>query len=91
MTFSLPICHRGLFLQDSFFEYVYGAFDEAVRRILQRWGETNFVQELMSDTKLRLSSNLSRYRQLRPHNLKEEDQAAVLTADTNTNKVCSLR
>lgn len=90
ITHTLPIFHRGPFLQDSSFEYVYGAFDEALQRILQRWGEMNFVEELMSDTKLRLSSNLSRYRQLRPHKLKEEDQAAVFIADINTNKVCSI-
>ncbi|KAK3873932.1 hypothetical protein Pcinc_021089 [Petrolisthes cinctipes] len=87
MTFSLPISHRGLFLQDSIFEYAYAAFDEAVRRILEGWGERISVDEVKDNTKLRLSSNLSRYRQLRPHNLKEKDQAVVLTADTNTNRI----
>ncbi|KAK4300944.1 hypothetical protein Pmani_026885 [Petrolisthes manimaculis] len=87
MTFSLPISHRGLFLQDSIFEYAYAAFDEAVRRILERWGERISVDEVKGNTKLRLSSNLSRYRQMRPHNMKEKDQAVVLTADTNNNRI----
>ena len=87
LDLSLPVWRKGLFLQDSFFQYVYDAFENAVRDILQRWGETEFLWDHWQDPKLRLADTLSRYRQLRTHNLKEEDQAVTVTCDAATQKV----
>lgn len=84
---SLPVWRKGLFLQDSFFQYIYEAFENAVREILQRWGETEFLWERWDDPKLRLTDALSRYRQLRTHNLREEDQAVTVTSDGVSHKV----
>ena len=83
MAFDLPISRRGHFFKDSFFENAHQQFNSTVRGILQRWGETDFL----GDPKLRLSDTLSRYRQLRTHNLKEEDQAVTVTCDAATQKV----
>ncbi|KAK8398783.1 hypothetical protein O3P69_004110 [Scylla paramamosain] len=84
---SLPVWRKGLFLQDSFFQYVYEAFENAVKEILQRWGETDFLLNQWQDPKLRFSNILSRYRQLRTHNLKEEDQAVTVTCDATSQKI----
>lgn len=84
---SLPVWRKGLFLQDSFFQYVYEAFENAVREILQRWGEREFLWEEWEDPKVRLTDALNRYRQLRTHNLREEDQAVTVTSDAVSHKV----
>lgn len=84
---SLPVWRKGLFLQDSFFQYVYEAFENAVREILQRWGEEEFLREQWDDPKLRLTDALRRYRQMRTYNLREEDQAVTVTSDAVTHKV----
>lgn len=85
-NFELPISRRGHFFQDAAFENTYEQLHENVRRILQSWGETDFLlgQEHM---KLRPSDTLSRFRQLRRHNLKEEDQAVTVTSDATSHKV----
>lgn len=87
LSFSLPVWRKGLFLQDSFFQYVYEAFESAVREILHRWGETDLLWEQWEDPRLRLTDALSRYRQLRTHNLREEDQAVTVTSDVASHKV----
>lgn len=87
MTFDLPISRKGHFFQDSFFENAHEQFNSTVRRILQRWGETDFLGKQWDDPKLCLSNALSRYRQLRTHNLKEEDQAVTVTSSVSSHKV----
>lgn len=86
-TFELPISRRGHFFQDSAFENAYEQLNNNVRQILQRWGETDFLSELSNDSKLRPSDSLDRFRQLRRHNLKEEDQAVTVASDATTHKV----
>lgn len=86
-TFELPISRRGHFFQDSAFENAYEQLNNNVRRILQRWGETDFLSERSDDSKLRPSDTLNRFRELRRHNLKEEDQAVTVASDANTHKV----
>ena len=86
MTFDLPISRRGHFFKDSFFENAHHQFNSTVRNILRRWGDTDFL----GDPKLCLSDTLSRYRQLRTHNLKEEDQAVTVTYDAGSQKVSDM-
>ncbi|KAK4300942.1 hypothetical protein Pmani_026883 [Petrolisthes manimaculis] len=86
-SFNLPINRRGLFFQDSFFNNSYDHFDNTIRRIMQGWGATNLLTNLQDDAKLRLSNNLSQYRQLRTHNLKEEDQAVTVVSDNSCHKI----
>ncbi|KAK3873930.1 hypothetical protein Pcinc_021087 [Petrolisthes cinctipes] len=86
-SFNLPISRRGLFFQDSFFNNSYDHFDNTIRRIMQGWGATNLLTDLRDDAKMSLSNNLSRYRQLRTHNLKEEDQAVTVVSDNSCHKI----
>lgn len=86
-NFELPISRRGHFFQDAAFESTYEQLNENVRRILQRWGETDFLSE-PEHVKIRPSESLSRFRQLRKHNyLKEEDQAVTVASDATSHKV----
>ncbi|XP_045131968.1 serine-rich adhesin for platelets-like isoform X1 [Portunus trituberculatus] len=86
-TFELPITRRGHFFQDSAFENAYEQLNNNVRRILQQWGETDFLSELSSDSKLSHSNSLDHFRQLRRDNLREEDQAVTVASDATTYKI----
>nr|XP_045610251.1 uncharacterized protein LOC123765552 [Procambarus clarkii] len=86
-NFSLPISRRGLFFQDSFFGHAQALFNDAVQEALGRWGETSLLADRLDDNKLRLSNNLSRYRQLREHNQKEEVLAVTASTDTTCHKI----
>ncbi|KAG0694040.1 Protein lethal(2)essential for life [Chionoecetes opilio] len=83
MSFDLPISRRGHFFKDSIFENAHQQFNSTVKGILQRWGETDFL----GNPKLCLPDALSRYRQLRTHNLKEEDQAVTVNCDAASQKI----
>lgn len=83
----LPITRRGLFFSDSFFEDIRKDFENTVNETLRKWGETGLLTNGWGDANLRLPNNLSRYRQLRVHNLKEEDQAVTVTSDNARHKV----
>ncbi|XP_071550976.1 uncharacterized protein [Panulirus ornatus] len=88
LNFYLPISRRGLFLQDSFFEHAHALFNDAVRQVLGRWsGSESLMTDSWNDTNLCLSNNLSRYRQLRAQNLKEENQAVTARDDNASHKI----
>ncbi|XP_042240603.1 uncharacterized protein LOC121878438 [Homarus americanus] len=87
LNYYLPIFRKGLFLQDSFFEYVRQVFDDTIRDILRRWNETGFLGNTWNDTNFRLSENLSRYRRLRAQHQGEENQAVTVTSDSTGHKI----
>lgn len=79
----LPITRRGHFFQDSFFENARSHFDDAIRDVLGRWGETTMLTDKWQDT----DHIFNRYRQLRSNNLKEENQAVTVSSDNSSQKV----
>ncbi|XP_042240681.1 serine-rich adhesin for platelets-like [Homarus americanus] len=83
----LPISRRGLFFQDSHFGHAHALFEDALRQVLGSWGETEFLTDKLDDTSFRLSNNLSRYRQLRAQNLKEENLAITASSDNTCHKI----
>nr|XP_027233910.1 uncharacterized protein LOC113825292 [Penaeus vannamei] len=74
----LLITKRGNFFQDSFFLDAHRDFSAALRQVLGRCNQVNFED----DTDLRHTDILERYRQLRSRDLREENQAAIVTSDT---------
>lgn len=86
--YCLPITRRGLFFQDSSFEKARSQLEVAVQDILAKWGHKGLMTDKWDDV---VSNNsLTHYRQLRAHNLKQEDQAAVFTSDNTDHKVSYL-
>ncbi|ROT62315.1 hypothetical protein C7M84_019860 [Penaeus vannamei] len=73
----LLITKRGNFFQDSFFLDAHRDFSAALRQVLGRCNQDNFED----DTDLRHTDILERYRQLRSRDLREENQAAIVTSD----------
>ncbi|XP_071551064.1 LOW QUALITY PROTEIN: uncharacterized protein [Panulirus ornatus] len=84
---SLPIKRKGHFFDDSFFDDTRTDFHKAVNDILREWGETDLLGDTWDDTNLRHSNNLNRYRKLRAHNLKEDNQAVTVTDDNTCHKI----
>lgn len=79
----LPITRRGSFFQDSFFSNMHHDFDAAVREVLNRWSE----DDLTLTDRRNDSDIMGRYRQLRSRNMKEENQAIIVTSDSTSYKV----
>ncbi|XP_071527100.1 uncharacterized protein [Panulirus ornatus] len=72
----LPICHKGLFFHDSFFQDVRQDFETAVQDVLTKFG------------KVRSSSDdLSLYRNLRECDLRDENQAVKVTENQHGHQV----
>nr|XP_027233919.1 uncharacterized protein LOC113825302 [Penaeus vannamei] len=79
----LLITKRGNFFQDSFFLDAHRDFSAALRQVLGRCNQDNFED----DTDLRHTDILERYRQLRCRDLREENQAAIVTSDKSCMKI----
>ncbi|ROT62319.1 heat shock protein 21 [Penaeus vannamei] len=75
---SLAIARRGSFLQDSFFSDIRRDFDASVREILKKCDDSDLT--LTGDVSH--SDILSRYRQLRSRNMREENQAFCVSSDS---------
>ncbi|XP_069981188.1 protein lethal(2)essential for life-like [Penaeus vannamei] len=72
----LPIAEKGLFFHDSFFEDIRKHFETAIDQILDTWGETKSVSDLMSS-----------YRRVRNRNLQQENQVMAFSEDDQNHKV----
>ncbi|XP_063586537.1 uncharacterized protein LOC134764003 [Penaeus indicus] len=79
----LPIARRGSFFQDSFFSDIRQGFDASVREILKKCNDSDLT--VTDDISHR--GILSRYRQLRSRNMREEDQAFSVLSDDATIKI----
>ncbi|XP_063586542.1 uncharacterized protein LOC134764007 [Penaeus indicus] len=79
----LLITKRGNFFQDSFFLDTQRNFSAALRQVLDRCNEENFE----NDINLCYTDILERYRQLRSRDLKEENQAVIVTSDKSCLKI----
>ncbi|XP_047474762.1 uncharacterized protein LOC125029063 [Penaeus chinensis] len=79
----LPIARRGSFFQDSFFSDIRQGFDASVREILKKCNDS----DLTVTDDVSHSDILSRYRQLRSRNMREEDQAFSVSSDEATIKI----
>ncbi|KAK8382844.1 hypothetical protein O3P69_011416 [Scylla paramamosain] len=71
----LPISHSGPFFQDSFFTQAHQEFEEAMKKVLNTFGESPRADVMTS------------YRSLREQNLTEENQAVSVTEDSHQHKV----
>jgi len=80
---SLPIARRGSFFQDSFFSDLRQGFDASVREILKKCNDS----DLTVTDDVSHSDILSRYRQLRSRNMREEDQAFSVSSEGASLKV----
>ncbi|XP_047474990.1 protein lethal(2)essential for life-like [Penaeus chinensis] len=72
----LPIAEKGLFFHDSFFEDIRKHFETAIDQILDTWGESKSVSDLMSS-----------YRRVRGRNLQQENQVMAYSEDDQNHKV----
>ncbi|XP_037777747.1 protein lethal(2)essential for life-like [Penaeus monodon] len=72
----LPIAEKGLFFHDSFFEDIRKHFETAIDQILDTWGETKSVSDLMNS-----------YRRVRERNLQQESQVMAFREDDQNHKV----
>nr|XP_027228841.1 uncharacterized protein LOC113820696 [Penaeus vannamei] len=72
----LPIAEKGLFFHDSFFEDIRKHFETAIDQILDTWGETKSVSDLMSS-----------YRRVRDRNLQQENHVMAFSEDDHNHKV----
>nr|XP_027228840.1 uncharacterized protein LOC113820695 [Penaeus vannamei] len=75
----LPIAEKGLFFHDSFFEDIRKHFETAIDQILDTWGETKSVSDLMSS-----------YRRVRDRNLQQENHVMAFSEDDHNHKRLSL-
>ncbi|XP_037777726.1 LOW QUALITY PROTEIN: uncharacterized protein LOC119574521 [Penaeus monodon] len=74
--FHLPISERGPFFCDSFFQDTRHQFQEAVDQVLKEWGQLDSA-----------SDHMNMYRNLRKHNLQEENQAVAFNEDHQCYKI----
>ncbi|XP_037777724.1 uncharacterized protein LOC119574519 isoform X2 [Penaeus monodon] len=74
--FHLPISERGPFFCDSFFQDTRQQFQEAVDQVLKEWGQLDSA-----------SDHMNMYRNLRKHNLQEENQAVAFNEDHQCYKI----
>ncbi|XP_042889967.1 uncharacterized protein LOC122264926 isoform X2 [Penaeus japonicus] len=80
---SMPITRRGSFLQDSFFSDIRQDFDASIREVLKKWNDS----ELRLTDDVSHSDILSRYRQLRSRDMREENQAFSVSSDSDSLKI----
>ncbi|XP_047474849.1 uncharacterized protein LOC125029107 [Penaeus chinensis] len=72
----LPISERGPFFRDSFFQDTRQKFQQAVDQVLKEWGQLDSA-----------SDHMDMYRNLRKHNLQEENQAVAFSEDHQCYKI----
>ncbi|XP_047474080.1 uncharacterized protein LOC125028649 [Penaeus chinensis] len=72
----LPISERGPFFRDSFFQDTRQQFQQAVDKVLKEWGQLDSA-----------SDHMDMYRNLRKHNLQEENQAVAFNEDHQCYKI----
>ncbi|XP_063613733.1 uncharacterized protein LOC134786967 [Penaeus indicus] len=72
----LPISERGPFFGDSFFQDTRQTFQQAVDQVLKEWGQLDSA-----------SDHMDMYRNLRKHNLQEENQAVAFNEDHQCYKI----
>ncbi|XP_037777725.1 uncharacterized protein LOC119574520 [Penaeus monodon] len=72
----LPISERGPFFCDSFFQDTRQQFQEAIDQVLKEWGQLDSA-----------SDHMNMYRNLRKHNLQEENQAVAFSEDHQCYKI----
>ncbi|XP_063609825.1 uncharacterized protein LOC134783741 isoform X2 [Penaeus indicus] len=72
----LPISERGPFFRDSFFQDTRQTFQQAVDQVLKDWGQLDSA-----------SDHMDMYRNLRKHNLQEENQAVAFSEDHQCYKI----
>ncbi|XP_047474073.1 protein lethal(2)essential for life-like [Penaeus chinensis] len=72
----LPIAEKGLFFHDSFFEDIRKHFETAIDQILDTWGESKSVSDLMSS-----------FTRIRERNLQQENQAMAFSENDQNHKV----
>ncbi|XP_037777753.1 uncharacterized protein LOC119574553 [Penaeus monodon] len=72
----LPIFERGPFFCDSFFQDTRQQFQEAIDQVLKEWGQLDSA-----------SDHMNMYRNLRKHNLQEENQAVAFSEDHQCYKI----
>ncbi|XP_047474319.1 uncharacterized protein LOC125028831 [Penaeus chinensis] len=72
----LPISERGPFFRDSFFQDTRQQFQQAVDQVLKEWGQLDSA-----------SDHMDMYRNLRKHNLQEENQAVAFSEDHKCYKI----
>lgn len=87
---DVPFMKRGRFFDDSFFESSRFDFDKKVNEILARWGEEERLDRWDDDADLRLN-NFNRYRNLRSRDLRDDNQAIMVTSDDSVHKVCKRK
>ena len=78
--FVLPMCERGGFFQDSFFEDVRKQFESAMQDMVNKWGETTTASDVITS-----------YRNLRERDLQEKNQAMTSIEDQHCHKVSEPR
>ncbi|KAK8399063.1 hypothetical protein O3P69_004263 [Scylla paramamosain] len=83
---DVPFMKRGRFFDDSFFESSRFDFDKKVNEILARWGEEERLDRWDDDADLRLN-NFNRYRNLRSRDLRDDNQAIMVTSDDTAHKI----
>ncbi|XP_042889718.1 protein lethal(2)essential for life-like [Penaeus japonicus] len=72
----LPIAEKGLFFHDSFFQDIHKHFETAIDQILDLWGETKSMNDLMSS-----------FTRVRERNSQEENQVVAFSEDDQNHKV----
>ncbi|XP_063613732.1 uncharacterized protein LOC134786966 [Penaeus indicus] len=72
----LPISERGPFFGDSFFQDTRQTFQQAVDQVLKDWGQLDSA-----------SDHIDMYRNLRKHNLQEENQAVAFNENHQCYKI----
>lgn len=84
----LPLTRKGRFFEDSSFSTSHQHFDDAIKKILDKWNDTDFeLSDHWDDVGVRRNSFLNRYRRLRSQDLSEENQAVNVTSDNNSVKI----
>lgn len=73
---TLPITSRGSFFGDSFFKDTWKDFQEAVRDVVSKYGDSACPAD-----------DLTHYRSLREQDLRDENQALKFTDDKSSYKV----
>ncbi|XP_042855524.1 uncharacterized protein LOC122242308 [Penaeus japonicus] len=85
----LPLTRKGRFFEDSSFSTTHQHFDDAIRKILDKWDDdTDFeLPDRWDDVSHRRNSVLDRYRRLRSQDSCEENQAVTVTSDNTSLKI----
>ncbi|XP_037777051.1 uncharacterized protein LOC119574033 [Penaeus monodon] len=85
----LPIAEKGLFFHDSFFEDIRKGFETAIDQILDTWGESKSVSDLMSSYRRVSERNLAA-RKPSSWPSSEDDQNHKVVLDVHTSRLETL-